>query len=516
MKHKIPIDTILYTIRSLSSNIKCKNKVFSNQVFKNLLVPIFSKETSPYTITYGDFNGLYTFNKNHGNDAGTQAIKDSISVIQEKLSDRTITVRIAGDEFIFLSPSSEASTVKQQIAEAEQILESSPDKYLTMAFGIVDSLEVSNIYDMYTLAEQKQSVSKLETKNVEYSREIMQEKLDDDFSQFFNNYRFSNKFKVSVQHIKQLGDLALKAAVDLIVSDEFRSTQLSLRRDTELSALNTPTVPLFTPAQAELLFDYISDDVENSSKKDNVLSKLYSTQINKFFTELIVNPNSNFLNGAYYDLFFRSEIDPVNYRPATIISLDVTNIKDCNLKTSHLETDQRLSELSAEIEYYLTENFDLSFNNEIGFIKNSGNYIFNKMGGEFLIILGEKSLSSKEMFDFLSDINGIDIMPMHILSSYTTNRDIPYADSIQNLNDDLEHKKRDFLEYSIGTQQTKQSIDLFIADSVEFFMENCPNSSDVYTQKEFLEQLVMSLTNKALISNREYLNSQIEKNDNEK
>lgn len=507
MRHKMSPESIIHTIKLLSSSMKCKNNVFSNQIFKNLLVPIFSKETSPYTLTYGDFNGLYSFNKTHGNDAGTQAIKDSISVIQEKLSDKTITVRIAGDEFVFLTPSSEADVVKKQLDEASEILKCDSETYLTMAFGVVNSSEIPNIYDMYTLAEQRQSVAKLESKNFEYSKDVMRQKLDENFNQFFNNYRFSNKFELSIPHIKQLGDLSLKSAMDLILSEDLRNKQLEIRNNTELSTLNAPTVPLFTPAQAELLFDYINDPNEDPDKSSNLLSNLYSTQINKFFTELIVNPNSGFLNGTYYDLFFKPNITNDNFRPATIISLDVTNIKDCNAKTSHLETDQRLTELSAEVEDYLTDKFDISFNTDRFSIDDTHNYIFNRQGGEFLIVLGEKSLSPKEMFDFLTDINGVNITPMHVLSAYTTNQSIPYNQSIENLETDLKTKKRNFLEYSISTAQTKASINLFIADSVEFFINNCPNSSDINSQKEFLEQLVLSLTDQALNSNKEFLES---------
>lgn len=436
---------------------------------------------------------------------GTQAIIDSISVIQDNLPHDTVTIRMAGagDEFIFLTPNSKIDAIKASINSASKILESDPNKYLTMSFGIVESTEKSNIYDMYSLAEQREGTAKFKSHSAEYSAEVMQAKLDDNFAKFFNNYRFSNKIKLSSEHITKLGDLAMKSAFDLIISDEFRQIQVSAKNTAPFSPL-TPTAPLFTSSQANLLFDYIAN--EEDEKSDLINSKIYPIQINKFFKELILNPNSNFFNGTYYDLFFKPKANQSEYRPATIMCLEVTGIKDCNSKTSHFETDQKLSELSAEIENLLDDICDIEFDTEVSSFKKENNYIFNSKGGDFLVLLGEKSLSPKEAFKFISAINATDISPMHVVISYSTDRSISYRESLDNISLDLNNKKSNLLESSLNSLETKESLDLFISDSVDFFMNYCSTSSDINTQKKFLEQLTVSLVNQAIISNKEFDN----------
>jgi len=516
MKRKIEPKIMLRAIKHLSSDLPCRNRVYLNQMFKNIFVPIFSEAEEDYTLTYGDFNGLGKFNKQYGEDAGTKAIVDSISVIQEQLPSDTITIRMAGagDEFIFLSPNSKIADIKNYISSASNILESSPNKYLTMSFGIVESTEASNIYDMYVLAEQRESIAKLESHSAEYSPEIMQQKLDDNLAKFFNNYRFSNKIKLDTEHITKLGKSAMKSAFDLIISDEFRQLKVSAKNSELFSPLTTSTAPLFTPSQANLLFDYITDEGED--KLADTLSKIYPTQINKLFKELILNPNSNFFDSTYYDLFFKPKINQSTYRPATIMCLEVTGIKDCNSKTSHFETDQKLAELSAEIEDSLYEICGIEFDTDIASFDESKNYIFNTKGGDFLIILGETTLSPKESFNFLSSINAVNINPMQIVASYSTDKSITYNEALNNISQDLNIKKSKLLESSLDTIETKESLDLFIADTVDFFMNYCPTSSDINSQKWFLEQLAVSLVNQAILSNKEFENEQNKKNDNEK
>lgn len=515
MKRKISPEAALRSIKFLStSDLDFKKLVYSNQIFKNILIPIFSQKKETYTLTYGDFNGLDKFNRQFSKEQGTQAIIDSIDVFQDYLPEDTLTVRIAGDEFVFLSPNSKSTDIQDSIQKIHKILESDSNKYLTMSTGVVDSSEISNIFDMYTLAEQRESSAKLETDTTEYSKEIMQSKLDDNFNKFFNNYRFANKMELKNEHIIKLGQLVIKSALDLIVSDEFRNAQLAIKSNAELSSLNTPTVPLFTGAQASLLLNYIQDPSED--KAPDVLSQLYSTQINKFFNELIINPNSNFFNGRYYDMFFKPKIDPETYRPSTMILLDITDIKDCNTKTSHLETDQKISELSSEIQDYLHDNCDIDFDTDISSFDEKKNYIFNQFGGEFLILLGEKSLTPLETFKFLTAINGVNILPMHIMAASSTDKELNYTDSIKSLQNDISKTKSGHLVNSLTSYQTKESLDLFISDSVDFYVKYCPTAFEIQSQREFLEQAILSLTDQAIKSNIEFNNDKKKKNDNER
>ena len=75
MKRKIEPKIMIRAIKHLSSDLPCKNRVYLNQMFKNVFAPIFSESEEDYTLTYGDFNGLGKFNKQHGEDAGTQVLE---------------------------------------------------------------------------------------------------------------------------------------------------------------------------------------------------------------------------------------------------------------------------------------------------------------------------------------------------------------------------------------------------------------------------------------------------------
>ena len=142
-------EVTLQIIKHLSTIFICRNKVYSNQIFKHILIPMFSGFNTIYSLAYGDFNGLNKFNRLYGNDAGTQAMIDSIRIMKEHLPDDTISVRISGDEFIFLIPSMTSTQVHEELSLAQNILKQSPEQFLTKSFGVVDSNEKSDIYKMY-------------------------------------------------------------------------------------------------------------------------------------------------------------------------------------------------------------------------------------------------------------------------------------------------------------------------------------------------------------------------------
>ena len=503
MADLITQEAILKNIKNLSFSFRGKNNVYTNQVFKHILIPMFSKSDSPFTLVYGDFNGLNKFNQKYGRDAGTLAMIDSITTIQEHLSDDAISIRIAGDEFIFIEPSSVSSDVQALLSDAENVLSRSPEKFLTMSFGIVDSSERDTIYDMYTLAENRENIAKLNSGTEEYSEEIIAKKLDIAFSKFFDNYRFSNKIELKSNHIVKLGELAIRSALDLISSEEFRTISSSKESDTQFSSLFAPEVPLFTPEHAEGLFKYISDSVSEDTILPDLAASISSTQLHRFFQQIIVNPNSNFFNNLYYKAFFESKINNT-YRPATVIMLDVTGIKDCNAKKSHLETDRRLAKLSSEISRAFEDILDDDFDNDISSFNKDHNYIFNQFGGNFLVIMGNQMLSDSQAVNLFSKLNSIDISPMHLLSSYSTNRDISYSETIANLEADILSKKSRQLEGHINSLETKESFDLFISDTVDFFMKKCPTSSTIESQRAFLQQVSNSLVRCAVISNKQF------------
>lgn len=504
MANLIHPETILRSIKDLSISFKGKNNVYTNQIFKHILVPMFSRLDSTFTLVYGDFNGLNKFNQRYGNDAGTLAMINSISTIQEHLSDNTVCVRIAGDEFIFLVPSSSASDVQSLLSDAENVLSKSPERFLTMSFGIVDSSERHNIYDMYALAESRENIAKLNSNTEEYSEEIVSKKLDAAFSKFFDNYRFSNKIQLKSDHIVKLGELAIRSALDLMASEEFRNLGISRKCVSQFSSLFAPAIPLFDPEQADELFKYISGTIPEDSIVPNLSSSLYSTQINKFFQQIVVNPNSNFLNDIYYKSFFSPHIDNSAYRPATIMLLDVTGIKDCNAKKSHLETDYRLTELSLAITSALSDILEDGFDNDIFSFDESHNYIFNQFAGNFLVILGDQTVSDSQAVSLFSRLASLDISPMHLLSSYSTNKDISYNETIRNLEADILNKKSKQLEGHIDSLETKESFDLFISDTVDFFMKKCPTSSSLESQRSFLKQVSNALARCAIISNKQF------------
>jgi len=504
MINKVSPEATLRIIKKLSTAFEAKHKVYSNPMFKSVFIPMFSNLDSVYTLAYGDFNGLNKFNGLYGNDAGTQAMVNSIGIIQDHLPDDTVTIRIAGDEFVFLVPDLTADEVEPHLVDSLAVLASHPDSALTMSFGVVDSNETPSIFDMYAIAENRENIAKLNSRTAEYSKEEVEKKLNEAFAKFFDNYRFSNKMELKSEHIVELGKMAMSSALDLIASSEFRTLHLPRKGTAQFSSLFTPSVPLFTPAQAEEVFEYFKAPESSDEEVSQLASTLYSTQINKLFQEIIVNPNSGFYNNVYYETFFKDLIPKDTYRPATAILLDVTGIKDCNAKMSHLETDQRLAELAATISGSLSSTLGKDFDTNIGSFDEKENYIFNLFAGNFLVLLGDRTLSDREMMDFLSDLKSVNISPMHVLSSYTNSQDKTYEQMVQSLEADVLDKKTRQLEQNITSPETRESFDLFISDAVDFFMKKCPTASDLKTQRTFLQYLSNSLVREAIKSNNEY------------
>ncbi len=169
---------------------------------------------------------------------------------------------------------------------------------------------------------------------------------------------------------------------------------------------------------------------------------------------------------------------------------------------SHLETDQRLAELAATISSSLTATLRKDFDTNIGYFDEKENYIFNLFAGNFLILLGDRSLSDKEMMDFLSDLRSVNISPKHVLSSYTNSQDKPYEETIQSLEADITDKKTRQLKQNISSPETRESFNLFISDSVYFFMKKCPTAYDLKTQHSFWRSLSNSLVHETIKSNK--------------
>lgn len=124
-------------------------RIYNRRFFEEELARLDHKENYPLMITIADINGLKLINDSFGHSVGDEYIKRVAKVLIKGARKKDIVCRLAGDEFIILSPNTEIETIKNVVGHMKELAkgESVNSVGISISFGYAakNSKEESNI-----------------------------------------------------------------------------------------------------------------------------------------------------------------------------------------------------------------------------------------------------------------------------------------------------------------------------------------------------------------------------------
>lgn len=131
-------------------------QLYNRRYFEEELVRLDRKEYYPLMITIADINGLKLINDSFGHSIGDEYIKRVAKVLLKGVRKKDIVCRLAGDEFIILSPNTELETIKNIVSHIKELAKNesinSVDISISFGYGAKYSEEESTI-DVFKRAE---------------------------------------------------------------------------------------------------------------------------------------------------------------------------------------------------------------------------------------------------------------------------------------------------------------------------------------------------------------------------
>ncbi|MBA4688321.1 MAG: diguanylate cyclase [Candidatus Galacturonibacter soehngenii] len=131
-------------------------QLYNRRYFEEELVRLDRKEYYPLMITIADINGLKLINDSFGHSIGDEYIKRVAKVLLKGVRKKDIVCRLAGDEFIILSPNTELETIKNIVSHIKELARNesinSVDISISFGYGAKYSEEES-VIDVFKRAE---------------------------------------------------------------------------------------------------------------------------------------------------------------------------------------------------------------------------------------------------------------------------------------------------------------------------------------------------------------------------
>lgn len=131
-------------------------QLYNRRYFEEELVRLDRKEHYPLMITIADINGLKLINDSFGHSIGDEYIKRVAKVLLKGVRKKDIVCRLAGDEFIILSPNTELETIKNIVSHIKELARNesinSVDISISFGYGAKYSEEES-VIDVFKRAE---------------------------------------------------------------------------------------------------------------------------------------------------------------------------------------------------------------------------------------------------------------------------------------------------------------------------------------------------------------------------
>lgn len=496
--------------------------VHSRQYLSNILFNKYRDNSKlntkePYTVIFGDFNKLNKINKEHGNEAGDQAITTAVSLIKDQLPKNAKISRIGGDEFLFIIEGCTEDKSKEYIANVNKALASDKNGpyNLTIEMEGIDSTHTSGINEMYKTAEKIAS----DRKNIARStftgtqEEVLLAKIENNFSNYLTFFRFPEDFNFNQDCVKELLTKTITTCTNLI----------------EKKTMEKEEEDILDLDNSSMLQDK-ANDIDNLLTKNSGKSKIAKEDLDEALNQLIREPVSKQLSKKYVENYIeknsnskalikapknkfekvmnnisnlftnRFKKQPEIKEPSKYNSLFFTTtfMKLSNSEVGHLKTDESLRQIPAELKNELSEyiKFDDSLSDK------EKNNIFVDVGGANFLVLYDKDINieNEKLKNIVSKVN--EKIPTLQISGVKSTEPIQLSQMSKFISkaDQSKEVKLDKLRLKEGrffSEKSQKALDIALENSMEYYMQTTPDYNSMENKQKFLNLLARGVLNSA-------------------
>ena len=463
-------------------------KVFSKQYFHSIMMPSFSDNTilNPYSIISIDFNNMNKINEN-GVKNGDKILHNSIKVVLNALPKNVSCARIGGDEFVFLlnGISKEDALLYEKEIHNQMSIFSKLLKNTTITSHCLSSDEANSLSNLLDIADSAINMKK-QTSSINGSfdnKDILQSKINKNFTTFFNNLRFHN-FPLEPSHMKTILFRVLSSY------NSFTNGTLENSKNIENDDKDNKNFSDITKFQK--LHSFFT---EHANKKISTeeLDDFDNLDLFNILNTLIRDPLTMQFNKSY----FMNQLLYNKNQKFKALRLSSTFVKASNtLNDTHSSTDKQISDLEDKIYNYLNTFVDF---NQDSFSDIPKSYMISLGGGDMLLALGEKTnLKVSDIKDFLT------IQTPSTFSNDNLIRPV-CADSFRNINKHnfnkvLEKQKLEcnqnkipLINEILADEILTNLLSSTLNDTFNFYKAITPNMNDVSSIKEFMHMVSSSI-----------------------
>lgn len=466
--------------------------ILSKTFFNDLFLKLY-KNDSPYTLLYGDIDGLRKLNDDIGFDKADLAIEELLKTVLSYLPENVISSRVGGDEFCFIIPDLSADETRNLTKQIHESLKSDKAvKGLGITFGACDSYEFDNINDMYTFVENKVNLKKHShlkfneyVKNLDDYNKKLDEFIDFTIKTYIKNFRFSSNRYFAPEDLKILSYPIINSITNLLYNNKFNDDIDNNTNNIQENLCNT-SLPI-DYSVTEKIYNLIMSNNINYNDLDSLSIKDLKNIRNNLSTDSVTGAHNNVYRDHY--LLPRFEEDEI---PFKVILTESLGIKILNSISSHTNTDLKIKStfdcLINELNSIIPENSSIKL-----FPIHSG-------GGTFEIIVQNDNsniITPDTINNILnkvnSDKNNIELYGMVEDCLDPTDYNSIYSE-LNKICEEKKNKIKDEHNYFISPDALKL-LDVSLSSVVDFFKVQSRHLGiyNEHAKKEFSEKIVNSL-----------------------
>lgn len=453
--------------------------VFSKQYFHCIVSPSYSDnlENDPYSVISIDFNNMQQINKN-GMKKGDKILHDSIELMQSVLPENSSTLRLGGDEFLFLLNNVSKEEALKCEAKMHEMLEqfSNKIKGTTVTSYCLSSEEANNIDALIDIADVAITSIKQNAKisNLLDKWEILEEKAKENFSTFFKTLRFHN-YPMEISQLQ-------KVLLDVIDTyDNFINQENTSKEE----LINNESNTIYSPNDLKQLNDLLTSKNPNY----NSLESFNEATLANILNSLVRDPITQQFSEPYFKKFLLKE----NNNKFKALKISPAFVKFSNtINSSHSTTNIQMENYHKDFYDFLNNRIDF---NQDTFTNAPLNYVVALSGGDMLLALDPKAdIEVDEIKDFLKEKN---------TAKYSADNLLRYvvSDSFENLNknnfkkvilkqtEECNNNKIPLISEILNDDIVKDLLDVSLKDTLQLYKELVPDMSDISAKTKYVEMV---------------------------
>ena len=466
--------------------------VFSKQYFHSILSQCCSDNSKcdEYSIISIDFNNMQQINKN-GIERGDQILHDSIELMQSVLPENSYTLRLGGDEFLFILNNESKENSIQYEEKMHQMLKDNSKKIdgTTVTSYCVSSKEAQSIQSLIDIADVAITAIKQGAKIPKSldNWNILEKKAEENFSTFFKTLRFHN-YPMGIEELEKIllevsstydDYVEQKDNFENIAQNEENLKNKKIFYDIEsLKSLNE----LFT-RNGNKKVDYSQLDKYDESTLAIVLDSLVRDSISNQFTE------------SYFKKFLLDESN----EKFKVLKISPAFVKFSNtINSSHSATNVQMENYQKDFYQFLNDRIDF---NQDTYTHIPSNYLVALSGGDMLLAANKKTkISVKEINDFLNQKNSV---------KYSTDNILRYvvADEFKIVNknnfkkvlskqtDECNKNKIPLIKEILNDEIIKKLLEVTLKDTMEFYSELVPDIKNISAKTTYVDLVSKTISN---------------------